>query len=633
MSKIQIAVAYHKNSDLIANECLLPIHVGKACSEYDLMMIGDDTANNISHKNFGYAELTAIYWLWKNSNADIKGLFHYRRFLDLNSNSLYKNSNFYEYTIENDFSSQKFLDQLHIDTNRIQELMSQYDIITRKKEDIKDWSNHTIKSHYIEEHHGEHLEITIGIIHRDYPEYYQTAVNLVSGSQSYFTNMIIMNSQTYDNYCNWLFDILDKVENKINLYDKSLAPNTSKARWAGFLGERLTAIYIQKAIESDKKVMEVPAVILTPANKKWYECSTYDSALYNNLNRLDNNEPKSENTFPKISIILPTYNVDKFIDLCLQSIKNQTFSNYEVIIIDKGSTDKTQEIIDQYAKQDKRFICLINENQNIGYSCKQGIEKANGEYICFMNSGDLMEKNFLEMMLKSSQKFNSDIVISEYKCIDESTLEHLYSLNLPHTLYGVININDNPDILLVCNNIRGKIYKKDLIQPNFLIKDDDEGIYFWWNLILVANRISFDRNIRYSYRVSTISSECIGNIIKNAKLAQDHVLKQPIVVQEYFELFKYVLIGHILYRAKNLFLQDKFFTKKFLLDAQQFLNSNSIEISPKIAQCKSFFYTDFDLLETLKDEKYSKSLLRKLNLIKKDIYYYFIKIITFGKMI
>ena len=112
MTKIEIAIAYHKNSELIKNDCLLPIQVGKACSDIELNMQGDNTGDNISEKNFGYAELTAIYWLWKNSNADIKGLFHYRRFLDLNTN--HSNAeNWYEY--DNDADSALISDHTIID--------------------------------------------------------------------------------------------------------------------------------------------------------------------------------------------------------------------------------------------------------------------------------------------------------------------------------------------------------------------------------------------------------------------------------------------------------------------------------------------------------------------------------------
>ena len=239
--KIEIAVAYHKNSVLIKNDCLLPIQVGKACSDIELDMQGDDTGDNISEKNFGYAELTAIYWLWKNSKADIKGLFHYRRYLDLNVATEHRTEDIYECPLSDNFSSSTFLSKLNISEDNIKTLLNKYLILTRRKEDLHSWSNYSVREHYAAEHHGEHFEKALEIIKQDYPEYYASAKKLANGHTSYFTNVFIMRKEEFNEYCSWMFDILFKIEPTLNLYDKTLAPNTKKARWAGFLGERLTA--------------------------------------------------------------------------------------------------------------------------------------------------------------------------------------------------------------------------------------------------------------------------------------------------------------------------------------------------------------------------------------------------------
>ena len=80
--KIEIFTCYHKIYDIAKSDVIVPIHVGKALSCVNLNMQGDDTGDNISVKNRYFCELTALYWAWKNSNADIIGLFHYRRFLN-----------------------------------------------------------------------------------------------------------------------------------------------------------------------------------------------------------------------------------------------------------------------------------------------------------------------------------------------------------------------------------------------------------------------------------------------------------------------------------------------------------------------------------------------------------------------
>ena len=88
MKNIKIFVCHHKNSPFIKTNSLIPIHAGKANSNLELGIIGDNTGDNISERNGSWCELTVIYWMWKNVQADYYGLFHYRRFLnfkDLNA--------------------------------------------------------------------------------------------------------------------------------------------------------------------------------------------------------------------------------------------------------------------------------------------------------------------------------------------------------------------------------------------------------------------------------------------------------------------------------------------------------------------------------------------------------------------
>ena len=85
-NNVKIFVCYHKNTPIYKSECIIPIHVGKANTELELDMIKDNTGDNISERNASWCELTALYWIWKNVQADYYGLFHYRRFLNFKNN-------------------------------------------------------------------------------------------------------------------------------------------------------------------------------------------------------------------------------------------------------------------------------------------------------------------------------------------------------------------------------------------------------------------------------------------------------------------------------------------------------------------------------------------------------------------
>lgn len=620
MKKIQIAVAYHKDSQIIKNDCLLPVHVGKSCTDVELDMPGDNTGDNISCKNFGYAELTAIYWLWKNSDADIKGLFHYRRFLDLNPYSEHSNQDIYEYSLDCDFSSEKFLKELDISKKCINDLMSEYSIITRKKEDLKDWSNYTVRSHYEAEHHIEHLDRALDIIKSDYPGYYQTAINLINGSQSYFTNMFIMDAKHYDEYCSWMFDILFKIEKELNLYDKTLAPNTKRARWAGFLGERLTAIYIQKQIDEGKKIGEFPAVILTPnPNQKWSQCNTYDTELYKTqqitpLIIPNNLKPNA----PIISVCITAYNVDKFIEKCISSVLQQTLQNIEIIIVNDGSKDKTLEIIQRLSKKDSRILLINQNNQGTGNARNTALKKASGKYIHLMDGDDFMDETFLEKMVKNAEKFQSDMVISTHRGVDENTLNVLYTSTLPPSLLQAgFNVKNNLDLLLIPCHLWDKIYKKELISDIKFTPEGGEDIYFWYRTILKAQNVSIHRSCEYNYRINTKSVQtnpkyALGVFI-NLQRAQELIEKtKNIRIIEMFNLFKEVLVAHMMYRARITLQKNKQFRQDFYSQIKNVLCTN--ELSDEIQQKKAWYPTNFEFIEEIKKSQSLKEFEKIISL-------------------
>ena len=115
----------------------------------------------------------------------------------------------------------------------------------------------------------------------------------------------------------------------------------------------------------------------------------------------------------KISIIIPVYNGEKYIEKCLDSIKNQTFKDYEVLIINDGSKDNTKKLIEKYLN-DKRFKLFNRTNHGIGASRNFGLDESSGEYICFIDSDDYVDKKYLEKLYNKILKENLDIVVCNY---------------------------------------------------------------------------------------------------------------------------------------------------------------------------------------------------------------------------
>lgn len=121
----------------------------------------------------------------------------------------------------------------------------------------------------------------------------------------------------------------------------------------------------------------------------------------------------------KFSIIVPVYNVEKYLDKCLKSILNQTYDNYEVVIVNDGSPDDSQNIIDKYVKNDKRFIGYKKGNGGLSSARNYGLEKITGDYILFVDSDDYLENELLEKLNLSLTKNKVDLIRFECNVVDE----------------------------------------------------------------------------------------------------------------------------------------------------------------------------------------------------------------------
>lgn len=118
-----------------------------------------------------------------------------------------------------------------------------------------------------------------------------------------------------------------------------------------------------------------------------------------------------------ISIIIPVYNVEKYLEECLDSILKQTYKNFEAILIDDGSKDNSGKICDEYAQKDARFKVIHKQNEGVSVTRNLALDMANGEYITFLDSDDMLEEGALDFLYKEMVNNNSDLVIGGVKDI------------------------------------------------------------------------------------------------------------------------------------------------------------------------------------------------------------------------
>ena len=110
------------------------------------------------------------------------------------------------------------------------------------------------------------------------------------------------------------------------------------------------------------------------------------------------------NLFPCITVIVPAYNVEKWISTCLDSIIANTYKNLEILCIDDGSTDRTSGILDQYASRDSRIRVIHQENRGIGATRNRGIEEASGSWISYVDADDSIVENYFEVLIQGGNE-------------------------------------------------------------------------------------------------------------------------------------------------------------------------------------------------------------------------------------
>lgn len=159
-----------------------------------------------------------------------------------------------------------------------------------------------------------------------------------------------------------------------------------------------------------------------------------------------------------ISIIVPFYNTEKYIKQCLNSIKNQTFRDFECLIIDDGSTDSSREIAQKFVNEDSRFILLNKEHIGFPQAKNLGLDNAKGDYICFVDSDDYIHEQYLNQLYKNLISTNADICCCSYTNFNE----HLTIRN--PSLTPLVFEEDRMLRLFhpCCTYMWNKIYKKEI---------------------------------------------------------------------------------------------------------------------------------------------------------------------------
>ena len=257
-----------------------------------------------------------------------------------------------------------------------------------------------------------------------------------------------------------------------------------------------------------------------------------------------------------ISVIIPVYNSEKYLSACLDSILNQTFSDFEIICVNDGSRDNSGVILERYIKKDDRVRVFTISNHGQAYARNLGILNSKGEYICFVDSDDIIERTYLEKLYASMEKDDSDLVVCDmYRVYKKKPnwLEKHFEYYFPLQTIKAIKVLDNPELILsMINAPYCKLIKKsflDFYKIIFMEGKIYEDFYFTQSLLANNPKISFVSEPLYHYFVydgSTMTS-------KNSKVGDMYDIMESLIQLymnknlfiEFFEELEYLCIHHI----------------------------------------------------------------------------------------
>lgn len=211
----------------------------------------------------------------------------------------------------------------------------------------------------------------------------------------------------------------------------------------------------------------------------------------------------------KISIIVPVYNIEKYIERCLDSILNQTYKNIEIIFVDDGSNDNSGRLLDCYKIKDDRIRVIHKQNGGVTSARIRGIKEATGDWIGFVDGDDVIDSDMFSFLMKNALKYDADISHCGYKIVFEDNRVHYFyntkSIIIQDNIKGIKDLLEGT---IVEPALWNKLYKKELFD-NFSIDTTikiNEDLLMNYYLFKKAKRSVFNDQCKYSYFVRKNSS-------------------------------------------------------------------------------------------------------------------------------
>lgn len=307
---------------------------------------------------------------------------------------------------------------------------------------------------------------------------------------------------------------------------------------------------------------------------------------------------------PLISVIVPIYNVEKYLARCVDSIVNQTYKNLEIILVDDGSPDRCPQMCDDYAKKDSRIKVVHKKNGGLSDARNAGMAVATGEYISFIDSDDYVSDAFFKCLLAVMNKENSDIAeCSVVKFYEDNRFDE-FSDDLSVKTYDTQDamsalIAENPFHQHVWN----KLYKTELVKDiPYAVGKLNEDEFWTYQVFGRANKVSKLNKTMYYYFQRNSSIMGVGYNIRRLDALEAKANRQKYIENNFPDLStqaKIDLYGSCIFAYQSVM--------KFMSGADK---KNALEL---IRKYRKMYNLSFDEINTIKDSSKKYFMFAKFN--------------------
>lgn len=299
---------------------------------------------------------------------------------------------------------------------------------------------------------------------------------------------------------------------------------------------------------------------------------------------------------PKVSIIVPVHNTEKYLRACLDSIANQTLRDIEIIIVDDGSRDGSSSILSEYARTDERIRVITQQNRGQASARNAGVEHARAEYIGFVDSDDWIDREMFRSLYERAKSVDADVIIGTHELIDRNdnrrgTPQNPERIQAAYDSRSVLSPSELSGwVFSICPVVWDKLYRRSHLLKNRIRFPDGiyyEDVYFVMTSIITSARIAFSNEPHYFYRVYRQG----GTTHRDRRMAFDIITTYALLASEVekrgtdslvkgFErtaiekLYEYYTVTDVRHRSQYYSRMRGFFndTIRIPLDANEYLS-------------------------------------------------------------